>query len=157
MSHKYPEDFHIRALFKKVKIQEVMTTPVISVHVEAPFGDVVKLSQGRHIRHMPVVNSQMEVVGLVTQRDLYKIQPPHKNEDGRWVYDFDMLDGIILKAVMTPNPFTLSQDRPLAEAVLPMVRHKYGCVPIVDHQKKLCGIITSYDMLKIASDILEEK
>lgn len=156
MRLNYPEDFHIRALLKKVKIQEVMTTPVISIDVEAPFGNVVKLSQGRHIRHLPVVNSQMEVVGLMTQRDLYKIQPPHKNEDGQWVYDFDMLDGIILKTVMTPNPVTLTHDRPLAEAILPMVRHKYGCIPIVDQQKKLCGIITSYDILKIAFDILEE-
>ena len=156
MRLKYAEDFYIRSLFNKVKLGEVMTSPSISVLAEAPFRDVVKIFQERRIRHLPVVNSKNEVVGLMTQRDLYKIQPPHKNEDGEWVYDYDILDGFIFKNIMIKNPFVLSQDSMLAEAIIVMVHNKYGCIPVVDAAKKLCGIITQFDILRIAAQILEE-
>lgn len=156
MRLKYAEDYYIRALFKKVKLHEVMATPVVFVNVRAPFRDVVGLLHERRIRHLPVVNSEMEVVGIISQRDLYKLQPPHKNEEGVWIYDMDVMDGFILDKAMTPNPFTLSRQSFLAEAIPPMVTHKYGCIPIVDESKKLCGIITQYDILKIAFEILQE-
>lgn len=156
MRLKYTEDFYIRSLFNKVKLKEVMTSPAIAIHADAPFREVVKFLGEKKIRHLPVVNSQNEVVGLITQRDLYKIQPPHKNEDGDWVYDTDQLDGIILSSVMVVNPFTLDCEKTLAQAIEPMVRNKYGCIPVVDGQKKLCGIITQFDLLKLAFQIIEE-
>ena len=61
--------------------------------------------------------SNNEVVGVISQRDLYKIQPPHKNEDGVWVYDLDAIDDFILQNVMILNPFTLSSENTLAEAI----------------------------------------
>ena len=156
MRLKYAEDYHIRVLLKKVKLHEVMTTPVVFVNVRSPFRDVVNILHQRRIRHLPVVNSEMEVVGIISQRDLYKLQPPHKNEEGVWIYDMDVMDGFILDKAMTPNPFTLSRHSLLAEAILPMVTQKYGCIPIIDESKKLCGIITQYDILKIAFEILQE-
>jgi CBS domain-containing protein len=156
MRLKYAEDFYIRALLKKVTLKEVMTSPAIFVHEDAPFRQVVKLLQEERIRHIPIVNSDKTVVGIISQRDLYKIQPPHKNEDGVWVYDLDMIDGFILRNVMIQNPFVLSDSCLLADAIGPMVQRKYGCIPVIDQYKKLCGIITQYDILKMAQQILEE-
>lgn len=156
MRLKYAEDFYIRALLKKVTLKEVMTSPAIFVHEDAPFRQVVKLLQEERIRHIPIVNSDKTVVGIISQRDLYKIQPPHKNEDGVWVYDLDMIDGFILRNVMIQNPFVLSDSCLLADAIGSMVQRKYGCIPVIDQHKKLCGIITQYDILKMAQQILEE-
>ena len=133
-----------------------MTTPAISLNCEAPFREVVMILQTRRIRHLPLVNKAGEVVGIISQRDVYKLQPPHKNEEGQWVYDLDVMDGFILSSVMTPNPFTLTSQSLLAEAISVMVQRKYGCIPIIDDKKKLCGIITQYDILRIAFDILQE-
>ncbi len=156
MHLRHSEDFYIRVLLKKVELQEAMTSPVLSVKINAPFRDVVRSLHEHRIRHLPIVNKDTEVVGIISQRDLYKLQPPHKNEEGVWVYDMDMMDGFILEKVMTANPFTLSLKNTMADAIGPMVRHKYGCIPIVDKDKKLCGIITQYDILKMAFDILAE-
>ena len=156
MRLKYTEDFYIRSLFNKVMISEIMTTPAISLNCEAPFREVVMILQTRRIRHLPLVNKAGEVVGIISQRDVYKLQPPHKNEEGQWVYDLDVMDGFILSSVMTPNPFTLTSQSLLAEAISVMVQRKYGCIPIIDDKKKLCGIITQYDILRIAFDILQE-
>jgi len=156
MRLKYAEDFYIRSLLNKVKIHEIMTTPAISLNFEKPFQEVIKIFQNQRIRHLPLVDKNQEVVGIISQRDLYKLQPPHKNEEGQWVYDLDVMDEFILGRVMTPNPFTLPTQSLLAEAISCMVEQKYGCIPIVDDQKKLCGIITQYDILKIAFEILQE-
>ncbi len=156
MRLKYAEDFYIQALLKKVKLFEVMTTPPICVHENAPFRDVVRLLHEKRIRHLPVLNSENEVVGIISQRDLYKLQPPHKNEDGVWVYDLDMVNAFILRNVMTSNPFTLESENILADAIGPMVLSKYGCIPVTDKKKKIMGIITQYDILKLAFQILEE-
>jgi CBS domain-containing membrane protein len=156
MRLKYTEDFYIRSLLNKVTVKEVMTSPVISVNLDSPFREIVKILQEQRIRHVPIINAIHEVVGIMSQRDLYKLQPPHKNEDGVWVYDYDMIDGFVLNQVMTQNPLTLSLETPVAQAIAVMVRNKYGCIPIVDAKKKLCGIITQFDILKIAFDILQE-
>ena len=58
MRLKYAEDFYIRALLKKVKLKDVMTSPVIAVNVDAPFREVVKLLEDRRIRHVPIVDSK---------------------------------------------------------------------------------------------------
>lgn len=156
MRLKYAEDFYIRALLKKVKLEEVMTTPAVSIDVESPFREVVKLLHEKRFRHLPVINSRKQVVGIISQRDLYKTQPPHKNEDGVWVYDLEMIDGYILRNVMVPEPFTLKKTALLAEAIEAMVRNKYGCVPVIEEDGRLCGIITKFDILRIAFEILQE-
>jgi len=156
MRLKYAEDFHIRSLLNKVKLREIMSSPAISIRADSPFREVAKFFVQKKIRHLPVINSLQEVVGIITQRDLYKIQPPHKTEDGQWEFDLEALDGFILQNVMVSDPFTLTQDHTLADAIGPMVRHKYGCIPIVDDNKKLCGILTQFDLIKLAFEILEE-
>ena len=133
-----------------------MTIHVISVGVNDHFSAVAEKIEEKRIRHLPVVDQNNKLVGLMTRSDLYKIQPPHKLEDGTWYYDKETLDGIILKNAMVQNPFTLSPDNTVGEAVLAMVRNKYGCIPVVDKNGVLCGIVTQIDILKMAVAILTE-
>ncbi len=156
MRLKYAEDFYVRSLLNKVTLKEVMTSPTISIDVKAPFSQVAKHFQQYRIRHLPVTNQKKEVVGIISQRDLYKIQPPHKNIDGQWVFDYEVLDDIILGNVMTTEPFIMNQNCTLAQALDPMVRNKYGCVPVINDEKQLCGILTQFDILKIGFQILQE-
>ena len=65
------------------------------------------------------------------------------------------LNNIQLHAVMIKDPFTLQPEQPVIEAIIPMVHHKYGCIPVVDKKKILCGIITQYDILKTALEIFK--
>lgn len=156
MRLSHPEDYYIRVLFKKTKIQEVMTSPAVSVRAHEPFQKVVALMEEKHIRHMPIVNDQGQLIGLLTQRDVYKIQSPRKLEDGHWYYDKEDLARVKLSEVMIKNPFRLRPDNTFAEAVTGMAKGKYGCIPIVDNNDRLCGILTQFDFIKIAEQILQE-
>ncbi len=155
-SKRRPEDFFIRKLLKDIKIKEIMTRPVISIKVDALFSEVAEKITQKKLRHLPVVDKNNKLVGLITQRDLYKISPPRKLEDGSWYYDKDELNNFILEKVMIPQPFSMKPDDSVGEAVLNMVQLKYGCVPVVFKNNVLCGIITQLDILKLAAQIYKE-
>src|SRR3989338_663504 len=149
MDLKHSEDFFIRTLLNKVKLQEIMVDRVIAIREDESFSRVEEIFRERHIRHLPVVNSEFKLVGIITQRDLYRITPPRKDDEGKMVYDKEILDGYILKNVMTKNPFSLSPNNTVAEALLVMVDKKFGCIPITDQFKTLVGIVTQIDILRI--------
>ncbi len=156
MGFSRSEDFYIRKLFQKVLLREIMSTPPIVVKINDHFSRVVELFQNKRIRHLPVVNQESLLVGLITERDLYQIQSPRHLEDGSLYYDPEVLNAIEIYAVMRKDPFFLHPDDTLAKAIAPMVDHKYGCIPIVSKEKKIEGIITQYDLLKMIKDVLAE-
>ena len=129
-------------------LSDIMTAKVSHVREDESFSHVAQKLVNSSIRHLPVVNANNELVGLITQRDLYKIMSPHCNEEGEWVYDLDMLEGVILKHVMINNPYALRPNNTFGDALLAMVHLKYGCIPITDDQKHICGIVTQYDVLQ---------
>lgn len=151
------EAYYIRVFLTKTKIRDVMSHPVTSIQLNAPFRQVAQRISDMGIRHLPVVDEQNKAVGIITQRDLFKIQPPHKNIDGEWVFDLDALDNVILARAMTSNPTVLHPEDPVSEALLRMVHGKYGCVLVVDKDNVLCGIVTRADLLKLAARTLENK
>ena len=141
---------------KTTPIRDIMKSPVITVQLDEPFSHVEEKLRLKGIRHLPVVDHENKIVGLITQRDLYRTISPHRDEDGNAVYDSSTLDSFILKRIMTPNPATLTPDHKLALAVDLMATGHYGCIPIVDANKKIVGIVTETDILKFLSRLLKE-
>ncbi len=154
---KYTEDYYVKILLNKIKLKEIMISPVISVLVSAPFHEVADKIVKNRIRHLPVVDEHNKLVGLMTERDLFKIQSPRRLEDGTLYYDREALDNFILGSVMIQNPFSLQGENTVGEAVLKMVESKYGCIPITTKEGVLCGIVSYIDILALAARILKEK
>jgi CBS domain-containing protein len=76
--------------------------------------------------------------------------------DGSLYYDKDMLNQVVLKNVMAKNPVVIEADASVGHAILLMVQGKYGCVPVVEKDRRLCGILTQVDILELAAAILQE-
>ncbi len=132
-----------------------MISKPFTIGINEPFSRVWEIFKLRRIRHLPVLDKDRKLEGLITQRDLYRITSPRKTTDGNLIYDKGMLDSRILKHVMTKEVVTLSPDDTLAMAIDIMVVRKYGCIPIVDEQKHLLGIITQIDVLRTISKHLK--
>ncbi|MDP3919251.1 MAG: CBS domain-containing protein [Candidatus Omnitrophota bacterium] len=130
-----------------------MTSPAVTVHVTEEFSAVHEKFLIKGIRHLPVVDGQGRIQGLVTETDFNRVTMPRMTEDGP-VYDKTALDRTLLRRVMTPEPCTLCPDDPLSKAVSLMAEHKYGCIPIVDVQGKVIGIVTEIDILKYIRKML---
>lgn len=149
MGPKDIEAKSVRAFFNRLKVSEVMTRGAVSINENERFSLVEEKLRHHNIRHLPVVDNQNRLVGIITQRDLYRVQSPHVTELGNWVYDRISLDMHILKYVMTKEVCTLKPDNTVVDALVLMVHKKYGGIPIVDDFNNLVGIITQVDILRV--------
>ncbi len=138
----------IQEILHSTKLADIMTKPVISVRNQDEFHVVWEKMATYDIRHLPVVNDMGVLVGIITERNLFKIHSPRKLEDGSWYYDKDLLDGFILAKVMVHEPFTLKPDNTLADAMQAISQFKYGCIPIIDNKLIPVGIITRNNIIK---------
>ncbi|NQU74199.1 MAG: CBS domain-containing protein [Candidatus Omnitrophica bacterium] len=136
----------------KLLLKDIMVKEPFTIDIDDPFGKVWEMFRAHGIRHLPVIDDKGTLRGIVTQRDLYRTASPRKTMEGELVYDKADLDKHILKYVMTKKVVSLSPDQTLKNAVDLMVNSKYGCIPIVDSNKCLVGIVTQVDVLKVIAE-----
>lgn len=129
------------------KVRDVMSNKVHSVNVSDNFSRVQDIMQTYKVRHVPVINAEKQIVGLVSQRDLFRICKPRINESG-YIYNPAELDEFVLKHVMTTAPYHAKEDDSLAHMLTIMAQNHYGCVPVVNDAAELSGIVTVTDILK---------
>ena len=134
--------------FFVIAVSEIMVTKVITINMGDQFSKVEELLRLHGIRHLPVVDDRNVMRGIITQRDLYRIVSPMRNEEGSSFYNRDILNEYILKYVMTKEVVALSPNATLASVINLMVKTKYGCIPILDEEKHLLGIVTQIDVLR---------
>ena len=110
--------------------------------------DIMNLGR---VRHFPVVDED-EVVGVVSQRDLYKASLGSVMKYGEKAQR-TFLDGIAVKEVMV-DPLTIPPDASVQEAARLMIENKIGCLPVLDGAQ-LVGIVTETDMLQLVAELAE--
>lgn len=166
--NRYPEDFYIRALLERIKIKEIMTVPVVTIYEDEELSDAEERFINRRVSYLPVITRDNRVVGLLSQKYLYKTLSPRKimNKDmdyqedllidGDTFYSKEVLNSYMLRHVMYKDPFTLYPDASVGSAVLNMSSRRIGCIPIVNHDQTICGIFTNQDFLDFSARILSE-
>ena len=107
--------------------------------------DVMGLAR---IRHMPMVDEEGAVVGLVSQRDLFRGALARTLGYGEFARQ--KLYGMLrVKDVMSKDIETISSGAPLSEAARTMLDRKIGCLVVVDGSE-LVGILTEGDFVGLA-------
>lgn len=108
-------------------------------------GDLMKVDR---IRHMPILDEQGQVVGIVSQRDLFLSGLVRALGFGTSASE-KVLDSLLVKEVMTKDVVTTTSDTPLAAAAKVMRDKKIGGLPVVDGGD-LVGILTEGDFVASA-------
>jgi CBS domain-containing protein len=128
-------------------IDDLMTHDVVTLSEDENLAVGDDLLKRYHIRHLPVVRNG-RLVGLVSHRDLIRALARQAGSGTR--------HPIWAKDVMTRNVETLSPVCSVREAVDKMLDHKFGCLPVVDDDGQLVGIITETDLVRLAGRLLDE-
>jgi len=142
---------------KKMLLKEVMTPNPVTLNIDESFCRVAEIFTEKDIRHLPIVNAQGLILGIISQRDLNRITSPKKGPNGEYLYDPAELTKYILKQHVIHKVFSLTPEDTLEKAVELMAQHKLGCIPIVDPNGRVIGITTVTDMMKLFLKALREE
>lgn len=99
-----------------------------------------------YIRHIPIVNSDREVVGVVSQRDLVSAALFSK-ESLPFSQVRDYLRNTTAGEIMSRGVEVTEPDEGIDEAGLKLLENKFSCLPVVEGLK-LIGIITEADFVR---------
>lgn len=106
--------------------------------------DVMGLAR---IRHMPVLDEDDAVIGLVSQRDLFRGALARALGYGEFAQK-KLLGIMRVKEVMTTELVTVPPETTLVEAAKLMTDRKIGCLVVVE-EGKLAGILTESDFVQL--------
>ena len=137
-----------------ITVEEFMTADPYTLHDSDSLNDARKVMTERNIRHIPVVDNDKHLIGLVTQRDVLAATDPSSRQQLRSSPQEGDTD-IKLSDVMITDVSVIHKTDSLRQAALYIQSHKYGCLPVVS-EGRLVGIITDSDFIDIAINLLEQ-
>jgi CBS domain-containing membrane protein len=129
-----------------MRVRDLMTTTVYSLTPEDDLLAAQDLMDEHHVRHLPVVDDEMDLVGLVTLRDLLRAASPRDDE-----LPIEMRQARLhhepIRDWMTEEVATVEPDDELADAARILLENKFGCLPVVQGSR-LAGILTEADFVR---------
>ena len=131
-------------------IDAIMTTDLITVRPSASLAEARSLMQEHRIHHLPVVDNDGGLVGLLTLTDVLAASDSRLRAQDSRMRAID----ICIEEVMTADVATVDQHASLRQAALFLEKHKIGCLPVMN-EGRLTGIITDTDFVGVAINLLE--
>jgi CBS domain-containing protein len=140
-----------------MKVKDLMRTNVVTLHSSDRLSVADDLMTLGRIRHLPVVDAQTHVVGLVTQRDLYRAAVSSVSSVLAFerAQAHEWLGKVGVSAVMTKAVILIGAEAGVVAAVEKMVTAKIGCLPVADEDGKLVGLLTETDCPRCFRDLLK--
>lgn len=122
-------------------VEEIMNKDIHTLSPQHTVRDAVKLMREYKIRHIPIVNDENNVLGIVTDYDLNNVLPSCLREETE-----SNKHEIPLAEVMTKNPLVGHPLDFVEEVAVTFYEAKISCLPIVS-ANVIVGIVTTTDLL----------
>jgi acetoin utilization protein AcuB len=126
-----------------MQIKDFMTKSPETIRTDADYGQAFDIMETRNLHHLPVVNAENEVVGILTRRDL-QLAARHFHEAPAEVSD-----------VMHTPVHTTTADAQLSSAAQIMMENRIGGLPVMDDSKHVIGMLTETDMFRALISVLD--
>lgn len=133
-------------MIENIKIKEIMTSEVMSVHDSEKLSAVARIFRENPIHHVPVLKGK-KPVGIISTQDIFKL-----------IFDFDstdtrMLDTLLdhtysIKDVMTDKLVIFEEESTLKDAAKILSDSSLHSILIVDKKGDLTGIVTTTDLIR---------
>ena len=101
-----------------------------------------------HSRHVPVEDNEGRLVGLISHRQLLRLVARGVQKDG---------EPVAVREIMTPTPVTVGPETETLDAIAMMRKNRVSCLPVVEGDNKLVGIVTERDVINAAAKLFEEE
>ncbi len=137
-------------------ITDLMTPSPITLYGKDTLYDAKIAMIKNKIRHIPIINTKREFIGLITQRDVLSHCVSSLAElSERELKKIEC--SILIEDIMVTDVFVAQQNETeILDAVQHLHQYKHGCLPVLAGQK-LIGIVTDNDFLRLTVQLLEKK
>jgi len=126
------------------EVADVMIAKVVTLSTHHGFDEAVRLMNDRHFRHCLVVDVHGKLCGVISDRDILRVMARSPNSRSK-----------SLDQIMTRNPVTVRRHTSIRDAVSKLLSKRINCLPVVEEDGSVCGIVTSTDLLKSYQQLLE--
>jgi CBS domain-containing protein len=121
---------------------QFMSFPVVTLELNTTLKEAWKVVIEKRYRHMPVVDEQGCLVGVVSDRDLLKTAARARKDPG------SVIGSMAVSQIMKQPAVGAQGDTSLVHIALVFIRRRIGCMPITDAQGHVIGILTRTDLLR---------
>jgi CBS domain-containing protein len=132
-------------------VRDFMTRDVVTLGQNETLRTADDLMRLGRIRHLPIVDGDGLLAGIVTQRDLFHSGLLRALGYGTHAKK-QALEGLVVKEAMRNDVVTTTPDTPLADAARTMFEKKIGCLVVTDG-RKIAGILTESDFVRVAAGL----
>jgi CBS domain-containing protein len=129
-------------------VKDYMQEIIITISPNDLLSTARRIMNELFIRHLPVVLEGKRLVGILTDRDLRQAIP----SSGMYLTDHERnnaLHAMTVSDIMTRQVYTVSPNTTLLEAATTFLEHKFDCLPVVDEEGLLKGLITVSDFVRV--------
>lgn len=135
-------------------VSRSMVSEVITIDKDASVFEAQEKMAANRIRHLPVIESDQRLIGIVTDRDIRSAMPYSMIKNQATAEETEKLAQLTVADIMTHNPKTISPNFTLPDALLLIQKERVGAFPVVDEAGKLKGILSVRDLLRAFVNVL---
>lgn len=138
---------------ESIRVADRMTRSVSVIRSDALVHGAAEMMRTRRIRHLPVVDGDDRLVGIVTDRDVRQaiFDPAIRERLGGVA---DALGALRVRDVMTWGVVTVRPTTEIREAARLMHERKIGALPVMSPDGRVVGILTESDVLRTFREVL---
>jgi CBS domain-containing protein len=149
-----------------MRAHQIMTRQVVTVSPDTTIVDTANTMLERHISGLPVIDAAGKLVGIVSEGDfLRRAEIGTGRRRARWLKfllgagsdasDFVHEQGRKVGEIMTPNPYTVSEDTLLEDIVAMMEKNNVKRLPVM-RGDRIVGIVTRANLLQAVAELARE-
>ena len=129
-----------------MRVADLMTGPLVTIGHDATVADAWSIIRSRQVRHLPVLDSDRRLIGMVTDHDLRLVilERCLREEPGRLA---EILGRLRVNEIMTWAVITVRPDADIRDAARIMHDHKLGALAVVA-DGRVVGILTATDVIQ---------
>jgi CBS domain-containing protein len=129
-----------------MRVADLMAGSVVTVGHDATVADAWSIMQKRQVRHLPVLDAERRLIGMLTEHDLRLVilERCLREEPGQVART---LAGLRVNEIMTWAVVTVGPDAELRDAARVMHDRRLGALPVADGGRVI-GMLTATDVIR---------
>lgn len=129
-----------------MRIEQMMTARVVSVTMDDTLTSVKDIFENTRFHHL-IVLEKNKLLGVISDRDLLKALSPNIGLASESSRDTATLNKRVHQ-IMTRKPITIHAKSDVYVAIALFNQHAISCLPVIDHENKVVGILSWRDILR---------